>query len=92
MTFENGWTVSVQWGPGNYWKAAMRQEFWKSGTAEVAVWNHAGDWVEFGSDHVEGHVTVERVASLLAIVSSLGREARTFTLEGTTLSLETKEG
>tara|TARA_R110002020_G_scaffold170646_2_gene360433 strand:- start:130 stop:456 length:327 start_codon:yes stop_codon:yes gene_type:complete len=52
MTFENGWTVSVQFGLMNYctrkvrssdpdpidWSAPMRDYFWESSTAEIAAW------------------------------------------------------
>jgi hypothetical protein len=59
MTFPNDWTVSVQWGPGNYCDnrdleidgprymapvdAAMRHGSWDSTTAEVAAWPGRGD-------------------------------------------------
>lgn len=54
MTFENGNTVSVQWGPGNYCshyntpheklKEATRSgKSWNSETAEVAAWEAGVD-------------------------------------------------
>jgi hypothetical protein len=49
MTFENGLTVSVQWGAGNYCDNQFTGDFSckedeKSTTAEVAVWNAAEVW------------------------------------------------
>ena len=61
MTFENGNTVSVQWGPGNYcdrkgagFDAPMKPEnlkggFWESGNAGVAAWNADKEWHNFGT-------------------------------------------
>ncbi len=51
MTFANGITISVQWGPGNYCSnsnsfdfqapinAAKEHGHWSSDTAEIAVWS-----------------------------------------------------
>ena len=65
MVFENGWTVSVQFGYGNYSEnynmsdfvdrfdfAARNIEAGKRGsnTAEVAAWDKDGEWYKFGSD------------------------------------------
>lgn len=56
MTFENGHTVSVQFGPGNYCdkssihnydepaKVAAAHGSWESTTAEVASWGPDGAW------------------------------------------------
>lgn len=58
MTFANGHTVSVQFGPGNYCgeypntgldfdapaKAVLAREDWTSHDAEVASWNRKGQW------------------------------------------------
>jgi hypothetical protein len=46
ITFKNGWTASVQFGPGNYcsnhdiWEfdAPKNAEVWESYDAEVAAW------------------------------------------------------
>lgn len=57
MTFKNGITASVQWGPANYcdvrscapgsYDAPMKSESecWDSETAEVAAWDKDGNWV-----------------------------------------------
>ena len=49
ITFENGWQVSVQWGPGNYcerkeddYDSPENSEYWSSNSAEIAVWSKEG--------------------------------------------------
>lgn len=71
LDLPNGWTVSVQWGPGNYcergrasflnFDALMKVDgAWKSSTAEVAAWvtdkRDTIPWYKFGSD--SGHTDV----------------------------------
>lgn len=74
IKFENGWAVSVQFGPGNYCdnydreigkeEAACGKE--GSRTAEVAVINPKGDLIELSNgDTVDGYVTAKRVLELL---------------------------
>ena len=76
ITFENGWTVSVQFGPGNYcdnYNRRIGEEdeiCGKEGsyTAECAVWCGAGglyphpDW---GGDTVTNRSTPAEVLELL---------------------------
>jgi len=54
MTFENGITISVQWGEGNYceregWQTDLMADCKKSQTkstdAEVAIWDDCGNWI-----------------------------------------------
>jgi len=69
MTFENGWTISVQWGYGNY---CDNRSFLQSDidntedleceTAEIAMWDKDDKWFEFGYDTVKGHCTPDEVA------------------------------
>ncbi len=56
MTFENGWTVSVQFGTGNYCsKQSYTAEYnsekdsyiWESTDAEIAAWDSKGVWLTF---------------------------------------------
>jgi|TARA_R110000824_G_scaffold325177_1_gene512104 hypothetical protein len=82
ITFENGNTVSVQWGPGNYCdpehemgrnahpQAPSRTQVWKSATAEVAAWNADGDWHNFECDQVDGWQSADDVAKFISFVSS----------------------
>jgi hypothetical protein len=58
MTFDNGYTVSVQWGPQNYCKnrnldtlgdyTQRRLHAGRLGceTCEVAVWDSTGKWLD----------------------------------------------
>lgn len=54
VTFPNGVTVSVQFGPGNYcghypdmgdWSEPANAREWESGDAEIALFNTDGDWL-----------------------------------------------
>jgi hypothetical protein len=80
ITFENGLTVSVQWGAGNYCDNYHDMDFLRttdkeSSNAEVAVWSnncwlYASDVMrgtfEGGWDTVMGYLTPEEVVELLA--------------------------
>lgn len=53
ITFENGYTVSVQFGPGNYadnygasFRDAPPPRGWQSSTAETGVWGPDGTMLE----------------------------------------------
>lgn len=74
---ENGWTISCQWGWGNYCsnrspmlgiddglRAPDQTE--TSPDAEIAIWDHKHNWVEFEhGDTVEGYVSVEQFLRLV---------------------------
>ena len=55
MTFENGYSISVQWGVGNYCEKQMntnyegnestKHDFWTSNSAEIAVFNKEGSMI-----------------------------------------------
>lgn len=58
MTFSNGITISVQWGPGNYtdndirnmafsdFQAPRKSNMWKADLAEIAIWkDRSGTWI-----------------------------------------------
>jgi hypothetical protein len=66
ITFANGWTVSVQWNPGNYCTHRNNTNSDTSETAEVYAWKggktHPGD--------VEGWVTPNDVADFINTVSN----------------------
>ena len=57
MKFDNGFAISVQWGPGNYCErksyhdleAPRKERFWESVTAEVAVFEDISDEKHIGS-------------------------------------------
>lgn len=74
ITFENGYTVSVQWGPGNYadnyyQSSDEAREAGEKGseTAECAVWHKDGDLLEYEDwgGTVSNHSTPAEVLKLL---------------------------
>jgi hypothetical protein len=85
LTLGNGWTVSVQFGSGNYgsnrnaeYDAARKEDFWESRTAEIAAWHGKQsdhrNWYNFGNgdeDEVKGWCSVDEVVEFLGMVSKL---------------------
>jgi len=82
LTFGNDWTVSVQFGAGNYasnrnagFFDAKKAELWESKTAEIAAWYgeqeglNTSNWYSFGNDQVKGWCTVDEVVEFLGMVS-----------------------
>ena len=78
LTFENGWTISVQFGYGNYcdnnrhpdgWDFSKKQEVTQSSDAEIAIWDANGEWYNFGSGTVKGYCSAIEVAEWIAKVS-----------------------
>ena len=61
MTFENGWTISVQIGKGNY--ISDREHDGQSVDAEIAAWDKNGEWYTFedSQDQVLGWQTPDQV-------------------------------
>ena len=85
MTFKNGFAISVQWGPENYcerqdedFDQPMKERFWESKSAEIAVFNtnnkmqenSSVGMISLGRDTVEGWVSADQVAKVIAIVQS----------------------
>lgn len=74
MTFENGWTVSVQFGYGNYCAnrsiGRYRDEVPDCVNAEIAAWNENHEWYQFESDIVRGYVSADEVAVFIAEIAS----------------------
>ena len=80
LTFENGWSISVQFGACNYcdhYNAAIGVErnfdFWSSDTAETAAINPNGElivvpWHE-SSDSVQPYQSINDVMKLMAWVA-----------------------
>ena len=73
MTFENGITISVQFGAGNYCERKGATVSYRgdmdaatpiveSNNAEIAIWDKDGKWFNFGSDTVKGWVDANEVA------------------------------
>jgi hypothetical protein len=71
MAFENGWTISVQFGTGNYcdnrtYELYTPEEDRRVGrdgslTAEIAAWGADGERYNFGDDTVKGWVSANEV-------------------------------
>lgn len=78
MTFDNGWTASVQWGIGNYcnnytldFRSSSDADAGAKGsdTAEIAAWDKDGKMYNFGADNVKGYVTPNQVLTFLNMVA-----------------------
>ena len=78
MTFENGFAISVQWGPENYcdrkneedFDKPMDERFWESRTAEIAVFNKEGEFIGIADNAVVGWLTTDKVAKCITVVQS----------------------
>ena len=77
MGFENGFEISVQWGPGNYcerkdedFDKPQEERFWESRTAEIAIFDSKDDsMITLDKDNVDGWLTPDKVAKVITIVS-----------------------
>ena len=77
MTFDNGFAISVQWGPGNYcerkdedFDKPQEERFWESRTAEIAIFDSKDDsMITLGKDNVDGWLTPDKVAKVITMVS-----------------------
>lgn len=78
VRFENGWTLSIQWGIGNYGdnhgKHYRLDEPTDSTTAEIAAIEPDGDMVSWGTDPeyaetVQGYVSMARVQHVLDLMA-----------------------
>jgi hypothetical protein len=68
LTFNNGNTISVQFGFGNYCDNKNES---KQGckNAEIAIFNEAGRWHNFGNDTVKGWCNSDEVAKWIDFAS-----------------------
>ena len=84
ITFENGWTVSVQFGYGNYcsnydWPGTNPDDPMsrfsdaapKSATAEIAAWDANHNWHNFGGDSVEARQSPAEVLAFMNLIAAL---------------------
>ena len=84
MKFENGWTISVQFGYGNYcdnyqhpdgFDFAKGLNVVQSSDAEIAIWPTEGDWYTFeDGEMVLGHQTPQQVATWISIVAAFDKK------------------
>ena len=80
IKFANGYTVSVRWGAGNYCGNydIHSISFQNCGTpvppsetAEIAVFDPEGNFVDLDGDQVAGYQTPEEVAAIIAKYSAI---------------------
>ena len=76
ITFANGYTVSVQWGRGNYGDnynmSSEKVRDISSSVVEVAVWDRDNKWIEFSNgSEVIGYQTVSEVLAIFNEIASL---------------------
>jgi hypothetical protein len=77
VTFDNGYTVSVQFGPGNYgsnYNASFLDEMGKpqqATTVETALMNPEGEFVSYKDDDVQGYQNANDVLELINFASKL---------------------
>ena len=78
MTFENGFAISVQWGPENYcerkdhtdFNQPIKERFWESRTAEIAIFDSKDDsMITLSENNVDGWLTPDKVAKVITMVS-----------------------
>jgi hypothetical protein len=71
MTFNNGWTVSVQFGLGNYCENRDGTRA-SSKDAEIAAWDRDGNWYHFPEAHddVKGRQTPNQVLQFMCMIAS----------------------
>ena len=75
MTFTNGYSISVQWGPGHYCGNRSGSVFsgfqpYESKTAEIAAFRPDESYLQLGvNDDVAGWVLADEVAEYIAILS-----------------------
>lgn len=72
IKFANGWTVSIQWGGGNYcsnYGKSISQPVGPSDDAEIAAWK--GDiWYDFDGSNVSGNNSADDVAKFINIIAN----------------------
>ena len=78
MGFDNGFEISVQWGPENYcerkdhtdFDKPINERFWESCSAEIAIFDSKDDsMITLGKDNVDGWLTPDKVAKVITMVS-----------------------
>ena len=75
ITFPNGWTVSVQWGFGNYCKnrsfdGEKPGPMFSCENAEIAAWDQNGTRHDFGSDEVKGYCSPAEVLEFMNMIAA----------------------
>ena len=77
MTFENGWTISVQFGHGNFCchrnHENQPKRIHECPDAEIAIWDANGECYNFGSDVAKGYCSADEVATWIKFTADLGK-------------------
>lgn len=80
ISFENGYTISIQFGYGNYCKNynVENKTYSECENAEIAIWDedgvwHTKDFTGNDDDNVLGYVQPEMVAKMIFKVSTAKR-------------------
>jgi hypothetical protein len=68
IRFANGYTISVQFGNGNY---CTRDSIGVAESAEIAIWDKDRTWYNFGMDLVKGWCSADEVSSWMNKVKQL---------------------
>lgn len=76
ITLDNGWTVSVQFGVGNYcdnyWSTVFEESDVLSITAEIAAWDKRGRWYKFEDGAtVKGYCSATEVFAFFNVIAAL---------------------
>jgi hypothetical protein len=73
ITFKNGWTISVQFGGGNYCdnydKRIYSEYCGPSSNAEIAAWK-GETWFDFDGGQVAGYLSPDEVLKYMNIIAS----------------------
>ena len=77
MKFANGYTISVQFGNGNY---CTRDSIGVAESAEIAIWDKDRTWYDFGMDTVKGWCSADEVSSWMNKVRQLDYTGDMFVL------------
>ena len=74
LTFQNGWTISVQWGKGNYCSnrnlEIKDESMLEAKSAEIAIWDINNESYKINGDLVVGWVTTDKVAEWIEKVKN----------------------
>ena len=70
VTFDNGLTISVMYGYGNYCEHRnTTQPPTHSTNAEICIWNTSYRTIDFGGDGVRGYCSPEDIARIMYLTS-----------------------
>ena len=80
ITFENGWTVSVQFGRANYCanrNISSMAVVPASPNAEIAAWDANGKWFEDKDGNtVQGHMKADEVLAFMNKIAAIEKTGK----------------